>query len=80
MAPIEREHWNKLTNSERRLLLDILRFLVWLQSWRIPRPIIFAFKAALFSFGLIWIMPLEPISIPAAFGGGLSAALISEAI
>jgi hypothetical protein len=42
----------------------------------LPRPVAFAFRASLFSFGLLLVMPLEPLAIPAAFGGGLSFSLL----
>lgn len=43
-----------------------------------PPPVRFAFVAAMFSFIFLIPMPLEPLAMPAALGGGTACALISN--
>jgi uncharacterized membrane protein (DUF485 family) len=68
--------WNELTQSEKSWIYKAMKYFHWRKNHSFPKPIKISFLAAIFSFLLLSIFPLEPMSIPAAFGGGLSIALI----
>lgn len=46
----------------------------------VPPPLLFATLTAFFSFAALFILPAQPISMAIAFGGGLAAALITQAV
>ncbi len=54
------------------------RFQYARQFLRLPMPVRFSLCATLGLFGLLLILPLHPLSMPTAFGGGLAFALVTE--
>jgi len=77
---ISPDQWNRLSSFSKILIKTQIYYFIWSNRLELPEPIQFALKTAFFSFSLLWIMPLEPMALPTALGGGLSIALISEAI
>jgi hypothetical protein len=45
---------------------------------RLKPPIGFALRSTFAMFALLFILPVEPLSIPTAAGGGLAFALITH--
>ena len=81
----------KVRRLSRASRYKLLAFLYWLHLLEVltpPRliftrkvnPIQFAILSSGFTFALLPLMPLRPISMPLAFGAGLSGALIVTAI
>ncbi len=65
--------WLNLTIDERQTWLGEARQARFNRNFR---PVSFSLHAALFSFALLVLLPVHPVSIFVAFGCGLSLALI----
>ena len=48
------------------------------QILRLPAPVRLSFTTAFIMFGLLAFLPVHPMSLPIAAGGGLSVALIFQ--
>ena len=72
--------WKDLSKLERTFILSYLRCLCLRRRLRLPLPARFALTAALFTFAFLFLMPHHPLAIPAAYGLGLSFALLLCAI
>lgn len=68
--------YDRLNRSNRRWLTRMMRRRIWTRRYYLPRPMKLSLFTATISFALLCIMPVHPMAIPAAFGGGLSFALI----
>lgn len=75
---ISEYQWGKLTSSDKKLIIAYLRYLHMKCILRKP-PICFAIRTSLLSFALLFIFPLEPMTIPAVFGVALSTSLVISA-
>ena len=79
-----REEWyhtlSQLNRTNRRALRRIIYTRLIQHRFRLPLPINFAVRVAIFSFLLLTIFPSQPASIPIAFGGALSFSLIISGI
>ena len=67
--------YQALSKHNRR----IVRIVICLQYLRrqlyLPPPIRLALIASVGSFGLLFLLPTHPMTIPIAFGGGLAVAI-----
>lgn len=70
---------SQLNGRQRKVLKLYLYCMVARSHYRrrVPRFIKFYFFASLLSFGLLAIMPMHPLSMPAALGGGFALALVA---
>lgn len=76
---ISKNLWGRLTPANRTRFHLCLLHLHFDENFRHP-AVIFAIKASLITFALLLIMPLHPMAIPTALGGGTAIAMISHSI
>ena len=62
----------------RRRFLRYLQILYLRQRLTPHAPVAFALRAVACMFALLFVMPLEPLSMPTAFGGGLAFAILTH--
>jgi putative NADPH-quinone reductase len=65
----------KLSKSDLYAVLYRTYLIVARHKFALPFPVAFVLRATVCMFALLLIMPLHPMAIPAAFGGGISVAL-----
>jgi hypothetical protein len=74
--------WTRLSNLEKHTFAIFIVFcLIRHLAYSIPFPVALSLKAGLATFAILPTFPLNhPLSIPAAFGAGLSLALFVTAL
>jgi hypothetical protein len=76
------DQWTRLRSAWPRLRPWQRKFLLlkayWLLIPRLGKPVLFALRTALGMFTLFTILPIHPMSVPTAIGGGLAFALITH--
>jgi len=74
-----RQKLYRLNNENLQRVLNRARLNLIKQRLKMLSPVFFSLQVSVLVFGLLSIMPTHPLSIPTAFGGGLSFALIWRA-
>jgi hypothetical protein len=89
--PIPPYQWRRLTINERHLVIFLINCFQQINNttasftkslslfrplWYSHPPIFIGFFTGIFSLALLLIMPLHPVAMPVAFGGGISLAVI----
>jgi hypothetical protein len=69
------EAWPRLHRWQRKILLARA---YWLIIPRLRSPVVFSLRATVVMFALMIILPIHPMAIPTAAGGGLAFALITH--
>lgn len=76
---IDEHQWGNFTTFEKRFVIVYLRYLHTKCILKKP-PICFAIRTSLLISALIFIFPLEPMTIPAVLGAALSINIIISSI
>lgn len=80
--PPNPDQWKRLLSAWPRLHTWQRKVLVchacWLVIPRLKSPVVFALRAAFAMFALLSFLPVHPISMPTAVGGGLAFALLTH--
>jgi hypothetical protein len=89
--PIPPYQWRRLTINERRIVVFLINSFQQINNttasftkslslfhplWYSHPPIFIGFFTGVFSLALLLIMPLHPVAMPVAFGGGISLTVI----
>jgi hypothetical protein len=77
MGSIKNNDLRKLSRLDQILVLIYLVYL-YTRCPALPAPVHFSLVATLCMFALLPLVPLEPLSIPTAIGGGISFALLTH--
>lgn len=67
--------WPRLHPWQRKTLVARA---YWAHMPRLKWPVVFALRAAMCMFALLFILPQHPMSIPTAVGSGVALALITQ--
>lgn len=76
---ISEHQWGNFSTFEKRVVIMFLKF-QHLRCKKIHPAVCFALRTSFISFALLFVFPLEPMTIPAVLGSALSISLIINAL